>query len=1167
MTRRLLAVVLASALCLTTQRLRAQDVLVTNLADLAEQAFSGAHSIYISFSPWEWHGYSLDGGLPFWVDCSALPCAELLPSSGDLKGVSLLHGVLTKNVLTGETVLQSEWSTNVIARIPAPSGYQPGVRSEDRWVWWQWQQWTNCPDCWGVPEEGIVPPTVTLKVLLADAQDKPTYDAAVAAEEAVWAEAQAEADAMAPSASQFSATSLGEGGGMMSMDNVSCTITDEAAPFAILSIERDTNGWTTITWESCSDHAYRVLSTNDLGTNWTSRVNLWGEDGSTSWTDATTTNVDQRFYKVERMPLDTGFSMFNFTVNGGADVVTNAEVDLDFSGFAADYVVISESITMSNGITMPLASVLPYTLSDTNDGLHTVFVELMNANGALGPVIGYSFELDTHPPSLMIMSPSNGVVTAKRRLNIEGFGSDAGLTNAPALDASRPLQVTVNGDFVNDRDTNGVWWSGLHDLDAGTNTFLAIATDRAGFSATNSVWFIYDPSLATNVPVFTVDVTNTVVVGSNATSIAVSGMIDDDNATVQIDVLDATDNTITNASVSAAVHGTNWWGEVPLFPGSNAVVVTAQNSASLPATNGFIAIQKPNVWLEITSPLAGTDVNATNVTVTGLASTNLNSTISINGSAASTSLTSSGIVFSGSVPINNVDANVIEVHATGSDGSLATAREIVYGYEIVGYRYHRFDSGRDETSDCWFAHHYPNNYVYRWHKDYAEQWSTPSSGIAWTWSQYQYGLSGASITGWDYSGTYSWDWKDGLPWDYAGSSRVGVNAQYVHLNAGYWYGFLDCPYSQDCNCVNQPYCEGEDTSSCCIDTVELASVNYERDGDVTFIKHWPADEEQTVILHFDYFQYWANQEDDWCCGFDPSQVKLWGQQGFLFDEATGGFGFLIKIRTNTRYTLHTSDFTYPASEGNFLYHQPNPQSRLYNHFSGHMLYFYKFANVSVKIDGTNEVLYLCKQQQQTNIMLTAKVVTSGRVPYPTGTFTWSVTQGSDKVQLDTTSNDRIVKITPTAPSVQAKDVEVVATFHIANTNLAFATSLTVLTPWGIHRLSQAPGDLGSGVGFTNSCVYQVLNQLPDHGPLRLRGLNVHEDFPTPAPAPCTMTTGDFSTDVNGRVPDFFRVALLCYEQLNFTMIQRLTVDCVTNCHQIVCTVQDGIDVKEFGLCQ
>jgi hypothetical protein len=799
----------------------------------------------------------------------------------------------------------------------------------------------------------------------------------------------------------------GGGGGMMLMGSVSCTITDEASPFSVIDILRQANQHVTVTFESCSDHAYLVASTDVLASNstWTYRAAIApGQDGATSWTDTTTASaeVTARFYRVERLwlsdtvgdgipdwwrqfyfgtatttndtscascdPDEDSFSnlsellagtspqnaddhpLYGFSVNGGMNILTNAQLELGFSSdMVADFVVVSESITMANSITGSFVTPLSYTLANTNDGRHTIYVQLLKTSGTLSPVFGHTVELDTHPPTLTITSLSNGVTVASRRINIQGFAADAA-TNVPALDASRPLQVTVNENFVNERDTNGDWWVGPQDLIPGTNVFVAVATDRAGFSVSNAVWVIYDATLATNVPIFTVDVTNTVVVGSNATTIAVSGTIDDDNATVQIAVVDATDPTITNVVVSAAVHGTNWWGEVPVLPGSNIVVIAAQNVASLPATNGFVAVQDPNVLLEIASPGANTAINFSNVTVVGRASTNFDGTITINGTVALTSSDIGGITFSNTVPINNIDANMIEVNATSSDGSSATTRQIVYGYEIVGYRYHRYDRGQDDNADCWFAHHYPDQYTYRWYVDYAEQWSAPASEISWTWSQHSYGLFGAVIGGWDYSGAYSWNWAAGLPWDYLQHGIGEERFQGVHLNAAVWNGFkLDCPHDHDCDCQNQPYCEGEDTSDCCIDTSFVSSWSPNRQGEVAFIKHWPVDEEQTVMLHFDSLEYWADWAMNWCCGDDPSQITLWGQQGFLYDENTGSIGFLVKIRTNTRYTLRDTDFITPMANPNGSDHFPNSQSTRYQHNSGHILYFDSFANTIVKV--------------------------------------------------------------------------------------------------------------------------------------------------------------------------------------------------------------------------
>jgi uncharacterized repeat protein (TIGR03803 family) len=274
---------------------------ITNLAQLAQEAFSGDHSLYLPFTPWQWQAYSTDGGQPFWVDCSALPCIDLLPVSTNLNGVPLLAAVLTKNVLTGETLFQSGWSTDVVARIPAPSGYQPGALSEDRGVWWLWQQWTNCPDCWGEPDGGILPPTVTLNVLLADINDYAIYQSNVTAA----AGAQSE-DAVGASTGSSLAVTAADSEMMGLMNNSApCTITNETDPFSIVSITVDTGGGT-LTWTSCSDHVYVVQATSDLTTGpWTDVASMWGTDGTTTWSDTNAIGQSQLFYRVVRANPNT----------------------------------------------------------------------------------------------------------------------------------------------------------------------------------------------------------------------------------------------------------------------------------------------------------------------------------------------------------------------------------------------------------------------------------------------------------------------------------------------------------------------------------------------------------------------------------------------------------------------------------------------------------------------------------------------------------------------------------------------------------------------------------------------------------------------------------------------------------------------------------------------
>jgi hypothetical protein len=961
MMRRLSAVLLAvclSGFTFATQRACAQDMLVTNLADLAEQAFSGGHSFYIPFSPWEWHAYSLDGGLPYWVDCSALPCSDLLPASGSLRGVALFSGVLTKNVLTGETLLQSEWSTNVIGQIPAPSGYQPGALAEDRYVWWLWQQWTNYPDSWGVPDEGIVAPTVTLKVLLADAQDKPDYDAAIAAEDAAWAEAEQEAMA---TASRFTTMTEDEGE-MMLMDSVSCSITDEASPFTIIDIHQDANRFTTITFESCSDHAYLVASTDALTTNtiWTYRVSMVpGQDGTTSWTDAGTTNITVRFYRVHRLwlgdtvgdgipdwwrqfyfgtatttnssscaacdpdgdffsnlseflagtsPLDPSQrSMYGFVVNGGDVAASNAQVRLDFpAGFVSDFIIISESSTMSNSVTNSFSVPMTYTLADTNDGVHTLYAKLLYSGGTTSAVFDWSFELDTHQPTISISSPTDGTVTALRRISLTGFAADVAVANTLQLDTNRWLQVTVNGDFVNDRDSNGVWSSGLHDLTPGTNTFVAVATDRVGLTATNAIWLIYDSTLATNAPILTVDNGDDRIFGGTTTSFALGGSIDDGNATVQIDLLDAGDNSITNATVSAAVQGTNWWATIPVISGTNLVQVTAQNSGSLPTNQSFTIIQDTNIFLEITSPLPDETINATNVIVSGIASLSLsNWTITINGQTASKTVGSNSVAFTSTSPVPlDETRNLLKVQADPPSGGFSiSSSDPTFTTEQREYRYELL------AVHLGYADDHVSSYID--HTDFALDWDGPPGN------------------------TYHAVW--------ASPPYYGYHTGAIYFDCG-------LPPGHVCIDLSEPDYWGDWPPRPSIGdfAFHYSSDSWlSTDNDYLIaIKHAPVDEEQEVIFWFDglgrYRYYEGDRDFAKELDFDPATIKFRGSPGFWdVDEngQTNGVAFLVKIRTNTPFKIQQSDFVFPAV----------PEFGKYAYGYSHDLYFKGFGNDNVTV--------------------------------------------------------------------------------------------------------------------------------------------------------------------------------------------------------------------------
>ncbi len=302
----LLGVALMTSLW-TFRQSHAQET-ITNVSQLAQQ-LSKRDWLYSPVLPWECQVYPTDGQ-PWWTDFSQFPNEFSPPATVALPeayGVKLLPLRLTCDLLTGETIVRAEWSGEAIACIAPPADYQPGeAAAQDEIVLRMWQQWKQDAEEW---EGGIDPFTLVLLVQLADINDKPVYDANVAAEEAAWEEAQAaEQELGSPSESEdggggvLARRSLGEGETLW-MGGDSCAITNLAQSFAITSIQQDTNRYTTITWQSCPTFRYIVLSTDELSTNtvWLTQAYVWGQANAASWTDTTSTNVAHRFYKVARM--------------------------------------------------------------------------------------------------------------------------------------------------------------------------------------------------------------------------------------------------------------------------------------------------------------------------------------------------------------------------------------------------------------------------------------------------------------------------------------------------------------------------------------------------------------------------------------------------------------------------------------------------------------------------------------------------------------------------------------------------------------------------------------------------------------------------------------------------------------------------------------------------
>ncbi len=314
MRRRVLPILglfyLAVAAIFWQRNAHAQDLYVTNLDQLVAEAFSTDHSIYLPFDPWDWRAYSIDGGEPWWLDCSQISCDAVFQNPTELSaGVPAYTVVLIQNVLTGETTIQLDGASEAVATVAAPSDYQPLTNSWNGWMWNWYQQVVDQPDSWGFSPSEVPLPTITLKVLLSDVSN---YAAYAAFQSNLEAEAEAECAAQAATASMNSRfMPMDDDGGGGGGGSAPCAITNLTQPFFVTIITQSVNHATTITWQSCQFFRYLIWDASALSTNtqWLPVAYVWGSNGVgvTSWTDTATTNNDgstvtQRFYRVQRFP-------------------------------------------------------------------------------------------------------------------------------------------------------------------------------------------------------------------------------------------------------------------------------------------------------------------------------------------------------------------------------------------------------------------------------------------------------------------------------------------------------------------------------------------------------------------------------------------------------------------------------------------------------------------------------------------------------------------------------------------------------------------------------------------------------------------------------------------------------------------------------------------------
>jgi hypothetical protein len=250
-----------------------------------------------------------------WADFSQLPGQfgeAFAQSQGQVHGVTVLKLRLTRLILSGETLVEFPSGTNSLT-LAAPSGYEA---NQQRWVTRSclglWQQWID----WGELERTTTP-TLRLDIALANVNDKPAFDASIAAEDAACAEA--------------SAISAASPGGMAMFDEMTedfdILSADSTSSCGRLKFNKlqatGTNFF--LEWFSETNATFEIASATDMtmpASNWTSVASLYPAVAGTNLTgflDVGAATNTAKFYKVAKTGISITLCQSN-TLSGVVDI-------------------------------------------------------------------------------------------------------------------------------------------------------------------------------------------------------------------------------------------------------------------------------------------------------------------------------------------------------------------------------------------------------------------------------------------------------------------------------------------------------------------------------------------------------------------------------------------------------------------------------------------------------------------------------------------------------------------------------------------------------------------------------------------------------------------------------------------------------------------------------
>lgn len=212
--------------------------------------------------------------------------------------------------------------------------------------------------------------------------------------------------------------------------------------------------------------------------------------------------------------------------------------------------------------------------------------------------------LDTSPPVVAILAPSDGSRTAAAEVAVSGT----------VIDASPIVSLTVNGVMAT---LDGSSFAAVVPLALGDNAIAAVATDAAGNQGSDSVAAIRGEAPAVAI-----------------TSPPDGEELDASPATVAGTVVGTPPLGVVVNGVAAMVSGNGFTASVPLAEGPNTLAATATNAfGEASDAVGVTLVVGPSLAVAIETPPDGATVSSSAIAVAGTVS-DPEAAVSVNGVAA-----------------------------------------------------------------------------------------------------------------------------------------------------------------------------------------------------------------------------------------------------------------------------------------------------------------------------------------------------------------------------------------------------------------------------------------------------------------------------------------------------------------------------------------------------